>query len=292
MKITLHQLEIFSEVATQANITRAAEALHMTQPAASIQLKQLESQIGLPLIEFIGKKLFLTPAGELLLSMVKRVNEELDHFNVELSELKGGLNGTLKIAGVTSAQYFLPEMLAKFHNIFPNVKLSLKIRNREAVLERLYNNQDDLVILSQLPDTAMLHAQQILSDQLVIVANKKLSKISNLEQLHDQPWIMREQGSGTRMAMERFFQQHNFTPSIVMELGSAEAILAAVYANIGISIMPKSALTLGLETKRLHIVNIKEKPAKHGWYAVNLKNKRTSAIVKNFLKLIKDSQPL
>ena len=257
----------------------------MTQPAVSVQLKQLENNVELPLFERIGKKLKLTQAGEIMLSSAERIDEEMASLNSALSELKDGLSGTLKIAAVTSAQYFLPHFLEPFHKKFPRVELSVKIRNRAEVLERLQHHEDDLVILSQIPNTLSLHKKKILSDTLHIITryNKKLAPVKILADLQHSAWILREPGSGTRMVMERYFKKHHFQPTVVMELGSAEAVLAAVIAGMGISILPESAIKLALQTRQIQSIAVKEKFAPHWWYAAHGIERSLSPIAHNFL---------
>ena len=288
MNITLNQVRIFKAAAEQQSITAAAAQLCMTQPAVSIQLKQLEERLGQPLFEIIGKQFHLTEAGKLLLKTAIELETSLTFLYEELLSLKGGLSGTLKIGAATSAQYFLPKLLGLFHAQYSGIALRLKIRNRAEVLQRLFSNQDDLCVVSQLPQHEGICYQQILDDELILVAPPDFNaqEINQLSKLGNFPFIIREQGSGTRMAIERFFAAHNFEPKIVMELGSAEAIIEAIYAGIGGSILPKSVLRLPLQAKYLQVLPLKELPLPHPWYVLYLKDKRLSAVVKNFLTRI------
>jgi DNA-binding transcriptional LysR family regulator len=286
MHITFNQLKVFREVARQLSITKAAQALHMTQPGVSMQLKQLELQVGLPLTEVIGKKLSLTDTGQTVLLSAQKIKDELQFLRETVAALKTGVQGHLKIGAVTTAQHFLPHLLGQFHRQYPQVTLSLKIRNRQEVLERLYHNQDDLVVLSQLPEDAHLISKQILEDALVCICPNSLwvppTSLQNLWQL---PWLLREEGSGTRMVMERYFKDHHFQADIAMELGSGEAIIEAVSAGIGVSILPRSALPDNLQLKNIRTIDIEEPLPPHIWYAVFLKNKKILPAAMHFLEL-------
>ena len=291
MHITFNQLRVFREVATQNSITKAAQVLHMTQPAVSMQVKQLEDQVGLPLIEVISKKLNLTEAGNLVLASAHKMKDELQFLRDSVTEFKGGMQGNLKIGAVTTAQHFLPHLMGKFHHNHPAVKLALKIRNREEVLQRLYGNLDDIAVLSQLPDDKRLIAEKILDDQLVLVAPQSSTKTTqSLKNLNQSNWLIREAGSGTRMVMQRFFAEHHFTPKIAMELGSTESIIEAISAGIGISILPRSALPHDLDAKNLSIIALAESLPEHAWFAVHLKDKKLLPAARNFLATVAKMQ--
>jgi len=288
MHITFNQLKVFREVSNQQSITKAAQALHMTQPAVSMQVKQLEEQVGLPLIEVIGKKLNLTEAGKTVLESAHKIKNELQFLRDTVTEIKGGMQGHLKVSAVTTAQHFLPHFLGQFHHQYPEVKLALKIRNRQEVLDRLYDNLDDLAVLSQLPDCEKLISEKILDDQLVLVSPVDLLITgSSLQDFAETNWLIREEGSGTRMTMQRFFKEHNFKPKIAMELGSTEAVIEAISAGIGISILPRSALSEDLQLKKLKIYNLLEALPEHAWFAVYLKDKKLLPAARNFLKEVK-----
>jgi DNA-binding transcriptional LysR family regulator len=290
MKPTLHQLAVFASVAKTRSITRAAKLLHMTQPGVSIQIKQLEERYGMTLIEVIGKQIHLTAAGQELYQASQDIATRLEAVDISFSQMRGHLKGELRIAIVSTAKYFIPHWLGEFHRQYPDIAISLKVTNRETVLERLNQNQDDLVILSQIPKKLPLISEAILEDLLVIPAPPthpfaKRKQIP-LNDLGSQPFIVRESGSGTRMVMEKIFSQHQIQPKIVMELGSTEAIKQAVMAGIGLSLLSKMSIEQELKLKRLVILDIKKFPLKHPWYAVHLKGKKLSPIASNFLQFI------
>jgi len=290
MSLTLHQLKTFMAVVEHGGITAAANNLHLTQPAVSIQVKQLEDHYGLPLLEVIGKKVHITEAGKRLYKTAKETHECLNSLEAEVSQIQGCLKGRLSVAGVSTTKYFLPRFLGEFHRQYPHVEISLKISNRGELLERLQNNCDDLVIMSQLPEKVSIVAEQFLEDELVIpvpldhpLAKKK--SISLLE-LKNEPFILREPGSGTRMVMEQLFRKNRLNPRIVMELGSNSAIKQAVIAGFGLSVFSKMSLEQELVLKKLVILDIQGFPVQHCWYAVRLKGKKLSPIATNFLHFL------
>ncbi len=294
MALTLHQLKIFTAVVEHRGITAAAQKLHMTQPAVSIQVKQLEDYYGMALLEIIGKKVHCTEMGKMLYKIAKETEERLSDLEMEFSHMQDCLKGRLSVAVVSTAKYFMPGLLGKFHRQYPHVEISLKVTNRGEVLERLQNNSDDLVIMSQLPEKMPIVAQKIYEDELVIPAVPehplaKKKKIS-LNELKNEPVIIREVGSGTRMVMEHLFRKKRLKPNIVMELGSSSAIKQAVIAGFGLSILSKMSLEQELFLKKLVVLDIQGFPLRHYWYAVHLKGKRLSPIVMNFLELLSNQK--
>jgi len=289
--ITLNQLRVFTVIAEQGGITAAAKKLFMTQPAVSIQLKQLENYYEIALVEIIGKKVYLTHAGQSLYQTAKAIMQSLDNIKSEFAELNGGLTGRLNIAVVSTGAYFLTDYLGEFHKKYPTVEPQLKVANRQLILERLKNNEDDLVILSQLPEDVDVISYPILHDQLVMIAanTHPLTKEKNimLTQLQNEPFLIREKGSGTRMAMEKFFKDNLINPLITMELGSNTAIKKAVSANFGLSIVSKASIEDELALKKLSILDINKFPIKHNWYAVHLKGKILSPVAQNFLSFFR-----
>lgn len=206
---TLRQLEIFESIARLGSFTRAAEELFLTQPTVSMQIKKLTDEVGLPLFDQIGKKIYLTDAGRELHQTCLSVFEHFEHFEMTVADMKGLKAGKLKLAVVTTAKYFAPRLLGMFCQKYPGVDVSLKVTNREHLLERFTNNQDDLYILGQPPKEIDLVAQAFLENPLVVLApinhplaNKK--KIT-LKRIAEEPFLSRELGSGTRIAIERFF---------------------------------------------------------------------------------------
>jgi len=290
MKVTLNQLAIFAEVVRQESITKAAKILHRTQPAISIQIKELEKRYGVKLIDIVGKKVCLTPAGSELWEAYQNIDQQISAIAIKLSKRSGTLKGIFNIAIVSTAQYFIPKLLGDFRHKYPEVEIKLTVTNRASVLLRLKNNLDDLVILSQLPKELKIDTQAVLDDQLVLIAATEHSlamrKNLQLSDLKNEHYLIREQGSGTRTAMEKIFKKQKFQPQIVMELGSGEAIKQAVIANMGVSLVSKMSLDQELKLKKLVILKVRNFPVKHTWYAVHLANKTLSPITEAFLKFI------
>lgn len=287
MKITLHQLNVFKTVAALSSVTKAAQKLHMTQPAVSNILKQLEQYYDCKLTEVIGRQLYLTEYGELALSLANNVEKELEDHLSQIQLLKGTVVGSLNVAVATTAKYFMPHMLAKFKGNNPNIHVKMKVFHREMVLERLNNNQDDFVVLSQIPQAIKVDAYPIYHDELVVISSpdNKLTRLKQkfaISKLANTPWIIREPGSGTRMAMLQHFKQEKFSPPVEMELGNNEAIKQAIIANLGVSIVSKRSIQLELEHNKLSILNVKGFPLKHTWYLVKLKGKKLSALASKF----------
>jgi len=290
MNYTFHQLKIFAEVAKCASITKAAESLHMSQPAVSIQIKQLQQAIDIQLIEIIGKKLYLTEAGERLYSMQQTIQEHTDAFEAYTSELKGGLTGNLSISAASTAKYFLPYLLGAFQKKYPKVKITLKVTNRNEVLQHLYNNEFQLAILTQLPDDPSIIATPFLDNPLVMACppNHPLSNKTSLtlQNIKDEPFIFREPGSGTRMVMERLLQKADIEPNIAMELGTNEAVKQAIMAGIGISLISYLSMYSELNTGKIDILQVKTFPVKTRWHTLYRKNKVITRVLKNFLDFL------
>ena len=233
---TLRQLEVFEAIARLKSFTRAAEELFLTQPTVSMQIKKLTDEIGLPLFEQIGKKIYLTDAGKELYQTCLGIFEHFSRFEMIASDMKGLKSGKLRLAVVTTAKYFTPRLLGMFCQKYPGIEVALIVTNRERVLERLSGNQDDLYILGQVPDAVDAVAEVFLDNPLVVLASadhplSREKKIS-IKRICDEPFIMREPGSGTRMATERFFLEHGHKLKVRMELGSNEAIKPVSYTHL------------------------------------------------------------
>lgn len=292
MHFTLHQLKVLATCSQAGSMTKAAEKLHMTQPAVSIQIKKLEDACGLHLFEVIGKTFFLTQAGKAMLQTYLNIEQQLETLEMELFSMKGMLKGILRIAVVSTASYFAPEWLGAFKQSYPDIAIKLEVTNRQSIIERLKNNLDDMVIMSQIPQELAIQAYPVLQDSLLIAAapthplthQKKIS----WENLAKEHFIVREKGSGTRMVMERLFKKHKMQPNIVMELGSNEAIKHAMIAGIGLSLVSEASIQHELRLKKLTVLNITHLPLQHPWYAVYLKEKKLSPIAQGFLKFLQD----
>ena len=288
MRASLHQLKVFQQVALAMNYTKAANTLGLTQPAVSIQLKQLESNLDLALFEKIGKKLFLTPAGQELNSFCKELFERFDNIDMKLSAIKGDLAGEFHLSAVTSAKYFTPHLLGAFHKRYPQVKLHLDIINREQTIQRLEENSYDLVIMGLVPESMALTRYPFIDNPIVAIASPDhpLAKKKNIKlaELVAYPFLFREKGSGTRKVLHDFFQQQkiNIQPSMV--LGSSETIKQAVMADLGISVLSRHSVSLELATNTLVELDIEHFPLVKSWYLVHHKNKQLSPIAQAFIE--------
>ena len=232
MHITIRQLQVFESVARHLSYTRAAEELHLTQPAVSMQIRQLEQAVGLALFEQIGKKIYQTRAGELMLGHALTIQEHLELAKREMDELKGVDSGRLSIGVVSTVNYFAARLLAAFSRKHPNVEIRLDVTNRETLLRKLELNEPDLVLMGQPPNNLDVNASDFMDNPLLLVAapDHSMAKMRNisLDSLIDETFVVREPGSGTRLAMERFFLDHDFKPKSTVEMAGNEVIKQAI----------------------------------------------------------------
>ncbi|MFZ5484740.1 MAG: LysR family transcriptional regulator [Pseudomonadota bacterium] len=288
--VTLHQLRLFRSLGTHLSFTRVAEELHLTQPAVSIQIKRLEESVGLPLVEHMGKRLFLTDAGKELFEACRDVLERMRVLGEDMTGLEEGVRGPLNLAAITTAKYFMPHLLGAFLRDYPEVAPRLTITNQARVVERLESNLDDLVIMGTLPETLELEAEYFLDNPLVVVAppNHPLvgEKQIPLARIAEERFLSREPGSGTRQARTRLFAQHGLIANTYMELGSSEAIKQAVMAGLGISVLSRHNLRLELESGLLAVLDVEHFPLVRQWYAVHLKGKKLSHTTRRFLDFL------
>jgi DNA-binding transcriptional LysR family regulator len=290
LHLTLRQLKVFEVAATQLNFTAAARQLYLSQPAVSMQIKQLEENIGLPLFEQMGKKVFLTAAGRELFHYSRSISQQLSEMEAVFDEMKGPGQGKLTLSVVNTANYFTPPLLARFCERYPGISINLQVANRDAVLRQLADNSTDLAIMGQPPDGLDITEESFLDNPLVVIAaaghpltGQKRIKFTRLA---TENFLSREPGSGTRGAMERIFAQHNVQPHISMEMETNEAIKQAVQAGMGLGILSLHSIELELETGRLVILNVEDFPLQRHWYVVHRKNKRLSGAalaLKDFL---------
>ena len=297
LHLTLRQLKVFESVARNLSYSRAADELHLTQPAVSMQIKQLEGNIGLPLFEHLGKRIYLAEAGRELYQYSRAISQQLTDMEVALDELKGMERGKLNISAVTTANYFAPHLLAKFCQRYRGVTVSLNVSNREAVLKQLADNLIDLAIMGQPPENLDIDSESFMENPLVVVAPPRhpLCQERNIpvKRLASETFLVRESGSGTRSAMERFFAAHKIKINKGMETDTTEAIKQAVQAGMGLGIMSQHTAELELETGRLKILDVQGFPIIRYWHVVNRKNKRLSGVANAFKEfLLKEAAQL
>jgi DNA-binding transcriptional LysR family regulator len=293
-QVTLHQLRLFAALARRMNMTRAADEMHVTPSAFSIQIKQLSQGLGLPLHELIGKTLHLTEAGRAVAAASRDVAERLDLLGMELAEMRGLQRGCLRLAMITTAKYFATRLIGEFCRAHPEVEFVLEVVNREQILERMRLNLDDLYIMGQAPEELDVVATPIADNPLVVLApaghplcNRKAIAPAALE---GEPFILREPGSGTRQATERYFAKHKIRPATRMTLGSDETIKQAVAAGLGLAVLSRHVLTLDTASGPLRELDVQGFPLPRRWYVVHLKDKKLSPLARAFLTLLKESR--
>jgi DNA-binding transcriptional LysR family regulator len=287
---TLRQLEIFLAVYDLGSIKAAAEALHLTQPTVSMQLKKLADAVGLPLYDRVGRGREFTDAGRALATTAREVLDSFERLDMELSELRGARAGTLRIAVVTTSKYFIPHLLGSFCEQYPLIDVQFRVGNREQIIERLRNGMDDFYVFSHAPEDADIVATDFLANPLVAIApaNHRLAgkRGLTLTDIEDEPFLMREAGSGTRYAIERHLARHDARLDIRMTIESNEAIKHAVMAGLGISILSEHTLSFGGSSGLVEL-DIAELPIESTWYLVRLASRRLSLVAQAFLDYLR-----
>ncbi len=286
MNITLRQLEVFEVVARLLSYTKASKELHLSQPAVSMQIKQLEENVGLPLFEKIGRKTYLTEAGQEMYHYCRTIAQQLDEADEVLEQLKGLKTGRLEITVATTANAFATRMLSMFNKQHEGSTVSLDVTNRERLLRQLADNEKDIAIMGRPPEDADLVTEAFADNPLVVIAAPDHPLVQKqpipLYMLQDQTFVVREKGSGTRTAMQRFFEEHKLSITSSMEMNENEAIKQAVQAGMGLGIVSIHTIELELETKRLVILDVEDFPIMRHWYLVHRKEKRLSPITQAF----------
>ena len=291
----LPQLAVFEAVARLSSFTKAADELHLAQPTVSAQIKKLADNLQIPLFEQIGKRIYLTPAGENLYKGCQLLFTTLSDIEESLSDLRGLEHGRLRLAVSTTGKYFVPRLLAEFVKLHPAIEVSLQIHNRNTLIDRLSRNEDDLYVFSNPPNDFEIVTQPILPNPMVVFAREDHplvhEKKISIEQLKNEKFIMREPGSGTRMVAYEAFDHHGLEPRVQMELSTNEAIKQAILAGLGISIL--SQYTLGLDTfePRLSILNVQDFPIEKQWQFVYPVGKQTSSVSRAFMDFVRKEAP-
>jgi DNA-binding transcriptional LysR family regulator len=295
--ITLHQLKVFEAAARHGSFTRAAEELYLTQPTVSIQVKQLTKAIGLPLFEQVGKRLFLTDAGQELYGTSQEIFDRLNQMEMAIANLQGMKQGHLKLAVITTAKYFIPRLLGPFCQHYPGVNVSLQVTNHEGLLDRMDHNLDDLYIMSRPPEGEDVEVKPFLDNPLVVIGpiNHPLAQRQQipLKALEAYPFILRERGSGTREAAQRLFKERGVDINVKLDLGSNEAIKQAILGGLGLSVLSYHTLTSVGATAELTVLDVEGFPIYRQWNVVYLKGKQLSIIANTFLEyLLRESKSL
>ena len=286
---TLRQLEIFMKVAQTQSITRAAEALFLSHSAVSVQIRKLAEAVGLPLHEVIGKRLYLTEAGREVAASGRELFEVIARLDGKLNDLKGLTAGSLSIAVVTTAKYFLPRILGPFCQLYPDIDVAFMVGNRAQIIERLNGNMDDFYIFSDPPADLEIDSRPFLPNPLAVIASDK-NPLNQRRRLHwddlqGQKFLMREQGSGTQITVQKHLQEMGLTLGKTMVIESNEAIKYAVMADMGITILSAYVLANASEDG-LAQLRVEGFPIMSHWYVVNLKTKKLSLLAERFLDFI------
>ncbi|TQV77415.1 LysR family transcriptional regulator [Aliikangiella marina] len=286
---TFRQLEIFVKFAETGSISQTAHDLHLAQPSVSIQLKKLAENLDIPLIEQVGRKLYLTAAGQELYQSSKEIFDTVGRLESRLASLSGLQAGLLKLSVVTTSKYFFPHLLGPFCETYPNIEVSFNIGNRNSMIGRLRENKDDFYVFSHPPEDMDLETFEFVKNPLVVVApaGHRLAgkKDISFAELKDDPFIMREPGSGTRFALERYLMETGHTINEKMTIESNEAIKHSVMSNLGIAVL--SVHTLSLTTSDDFIIlDVQDFPLQHQWYLVYLKSKQLSDVASTFIQFL------
>lgn len=272
-RLTFRQFQVFQAVYRLRSYSKAAEFIGLTQPAVSAQIKQLEQALEQPLFEYSGKILHSTPAGESLSKAVERIFYELNHLEMQLSDMRGSLKGELKISTVSSAQYVIPWLLARFRDAHPDIQVKLQVVNRTQAIQSVEQHRYDLAILSMATPHRDLSFFPFLTNQLVpvIPAQHALAKQTAIspEAFLDEPLLVRESGSGTRVVVDDYYTQVRVTPRLLIELGSLEAIKAGLEQQMGVSILPWVAVRRELQQGSLVSPQVKGLPLRRSWSLVH-----------------------
>jgi len=287
MNLTFRQLRVFLEVARQGSVTRAAEALHLTPPAVSMQIKEIESQVGLQLFDRSGRSLSLSTAGEYFAVHAKRMVGALRDAENAMARFKRLEHGLLTVGMVSTAKYFVPRLLALFRADHPGIDVRLVVTaNREALLTLLEAGDCDLAVMGRPPRELAARSEAFAAHPLVFVCppGHELLSIGHapVAALAPYPFIVREQGSGTRQAMEKFFADHRFEPRITMEMGSNETIKQAVMAGMGVSFLSLHTIGLELRNNLLSLLDVSGTPLIRSWNLVHLHSKVLSPAAEAF----------
>ena len=293
MNITLKQFKILETIIEHRNYTRAAKALFMTQPAVSMQVKQMEEQIGMPLFEREGKQISVTQAGMELLYYAQNIRQQLREASEVMEELRGLKRGKLHLTMASTANYFAPQLIAAFHHEYPAAQVTLDVTNRTGLLGALDRNATDMVIMGVPPEGHNLTGIPFLQNPLVVVAWPEhplaRRKSIRLSEVANEDFILREPDSGTRMATERYFAEHKLSLKPRMEMNRAEAIKQAVMAELGLGIVSLHTIEMELTLKRLVVLNVEDFPITRHWHIVHRRGKRFAAIPDAFKTFVQSN---
>lgn len=292
-RLSFRQMQVFEAVYQQQGYRKAAESLGLTQPAVSSQIRKLEQALGQPLFEYVGRRLYCTRAGENVAKRIKAIFEQVQHLQSDLHMLQGQLSGDLRLSVVSTAQYAIPHLLKEFMALYPTVNVNVNIVNRASAIELLNNNTDDLVVMGLVPSDRSLASLPFLDNELipVISASHPLAHKKQLsaQQFLNANLLLREAGSGNRLALEQHCQQQRLNLRSYMEIGSNDAIKHAVIAGIGAAVLPKMSVISELRAGILVSPAIKGFPLRRSWCLVYPRGKHTTQVTQAFLNYVQDN---
>ncbi|BCN92516.1 LysR family transcriptional regulator [Thiomicrorhabdus immobilis] len=287
---TLRQLQVFESIARHSSFSRAAEELHLTQPTVSMQVKKLVDLLETPLFEQIGRKVYLTDAGKVLYDSANVILNQLSIAEQKINHLKGFSGGSVSLSVISTAQYFVPKVIHEFTQSYPDVTVLLRVGNKETLLDRIAKNVDDFYLLGQPTEELNVESSQLAVNPLAFVANSNhplVGKKLNIEDLADEPFLMRETGSGIRSQVEKVFQEFEFQPQIKMVLGGNEAIRLGLLQNLGITVASVPTLMEEITQGRISILDVKGFPINRHWYLAYPRGKVLSIAAEKMIELLR-----
>lgn len=286
MNITFRQLRLFLALAETGSVSGAAKLMHVTQPTASMQLKDITESVGLPLYEVVSKKIYLTDMGKELATTARAIAQSWDSFEQNADAVKGLSRGKLKVAVVSTAKYFMPRLVGSFCQKYPEIDVSLEILNRDGVVQRLRDNMDDIYIMSKPPSDLDLSDEAFMPNPIVVIASTMDPLVKRvavpLNELSKKRFILREKGSGTRMAGDQFFSKKKFRADVRLELGSNEALKESVAGGLGLGLVSKHALHGLMKEHGVGIVDVEGFPLPSAWHIVHPASKKLSPLALAF----------
>ncbi len=286
MNITFRQLRLFLALADTGSVSAAARAMHVTQPTASMQLREVSLAVGLPLYELVGRKIHLTQVGHELAATARAMMQSWDGFEQQVDALKGLSRGKLRIAAVSTAKYFIPRLVGSFCQQHPGIDVSLEILNRDGVVQRLRDHLDDLYIMSQPPRDMDLRDDILMPNPIVLIAAEQDPLVGRaslkLRDLHGQRFILREKGSGTRMAADAHFKSQRFRPDVRLELGSNEAVKESVAAGLGLGVISLHSIQGAGQGAGVKVLDMAGFPLPSAWHVVHHSGQKLSPLAQAF----------
>jgi DNA-binding transcriptional LysR family regulator len=284
---TLPQLHLFATTARLGSFTLAAEELHMAQPTASVQMKKLTETMGVPLFEQVGKRLYLTEAGRRLDEACQEIFRAFAALDESLAGMRALDSGRLRLAVSTTGMGFAPRLLGAFVALHPGIETSVQAHNRQMLVHRLAHNEDDLYLFADAPEMAAVVAQELVPNPLVVLArdDHPLAREKSIpfQRLAEEPFLIREEGSGSRRIAMRLFAEHGLAPRIRMELGTNEAIKEAILAGLGVTITSRHTFGMDPESSRYACLDVEGFPLENHWYLVYPEGKQLSPVARAFL---------